>query len=158
MSIATAITNAQGKVANAYTAVSGKGGTLPATQDLSNLPTAINSITELKGQTKTVTSNGTVTPDSGYNGLTSVTVRVTATPKVSFKKAVGNSSTVREPFFYDSIKNGNTPPSGAKNASAAYTGDLPAQSTIWWYSNAIPYTYNERIYMYYSGNTITFGI
>lgn len=44
MSIATAITNAQQKVANAYTAVSGKGGTLPATQDLSNLPTAINSI------------------------------------------------------------------------------------------------------------------
>ena len=44
MSIATAIQSAQGKVANAYTAVSGKGGTLPATQDLSNLPAAINSI------------------------------------------------------------------------------------------------------------------
>ncbi len=44
MSIATAIQTAQGKVANAYTAVSGKGGTLPATQDLNNLPTAINSI------------------------------------------------------------------------------------------------------------------
>lgn len=44
MSIATAIQNAQQKVANAYTAVSTKGGTLPATQDLSNLPTAINSI------------------------------------------------------------------------------------------------------------------
>lgn len=45
MSIATAITAAQGKVANAYAAVSAKGGTLPATQNLSNLPTAINSIT-----------------------------------------------------------------------------------------------------------------
>lgn len=44
MSIATAIQNAQTRVANAYTAVSGKGGTLPATQNLSNLPTAINSI------------------------------------------------------------------------------------------------------------------
>ena len=44
MSIATAITNAQNKVANAYTAVSNQGGTLPATQDLSNLPTAINSV------------------------------------------------------------------------------------------------------------------
>lgn len=44
MSIATAIQNAQWKVANAYTAVSTKGGTLPATQNLSNLPTAINSI------------------------------------------------------------------------------------------------------------------
>ena len=44
MSIASAITAAQGKVAAAYTAISNKGGTLPATQNLSNMPTAINSI------------------------------------------------------------------------------------------------------------------
>lgn len=44
MSIASAITAAQTKVANAYTAVNSKGGTLPATQNLTNLPTAINSI------------------------------------------------------------------------------------------------------------------
>lgn len=44
MTIASAISNAQAKVADAYTAVSGMGGTLPATQNLSNLPTAINSI------------------------------------------------------------------------------------------------------------------
>lgn len=52
MSIATAITAAQGKVAAAYTAVSNKGGTLPATQNLSNLPTAINSITTGGSSTK----------------------------------------------------------------------------------------------------------
>lgn len=33
-------------------------------------------VTELKGQTKTITANGTYTPDTGYNGLTSVTVDV----------------------------------------------------------------------------------
>lgn len=33
-------------------------------------------LTELKGQTKTITANGTYTPDSGYNGFTSVTVNV----------------------------------------------------------------------------------
>jgi len=33
-------------------------------------------LTELIGQTKTVTSNGTVTPDNGYNALISVTVNV----------------------------------------------------------------------------------
>lgn len=44
MSIATAITAAQGKVADAYTAVSAKGGTLPATQNLTNLATAIGTI------------------------------------------------------------------------------------------------------------------
>ena len=77
MSISSAIQNAQQKVTNAYTAVDGKGGTLPTTQDLSNLPTAINSITELKGETKTVTpttSQQTITPSSGKNGITQVTV------------------------------------------------------------------------------------
>ena len=44
MSIASAITAAQGRVADAYTAISNKGGTLPATQNLTNMPTAINSI------------------------------------------------------------------------------------------------------------------
>ena len=44
MSIQTAIQNAQQKVANAYTAISEKGGKLPATQNLSNLPAAIESI------------------------------------------------------------------------------------------------------------------
>jgi hypothetical protein len=44
MSIATAITAAQGKVADCYTAISNKGGTLPATQNLANMPTAIGSI------------------------------------------------------------------------------------------------------------------
>lgn len=44
MSIATAIQNAQQKVADAYTAISNKGGTLPATQNLSNMPNAITSI------------------------------------------------------------------------------------------------------------------
>lgn len=44
MSIASAISNAQQRVADAYTAISNKGGTLPATQNLTNMPTAINSI------------------------------------------------------------------------------------------------------------------
>ena len=44
MSIATAITAAQGRVANAYTAISAQGGTLPQTQNLANMPAAINSI------------------------------------------------------------------------------------------------------------------
>lgn len=44
MSIASAIQNAQQKVANAYTAVSTMGGTLPSTQDLANLPAAILTI------------------------------------------------------------------------------------------------------------------
>lgn len=51
MSIATAIQNAQNKVAAAYDSVALKGGTLPATENLSNLPTAIESIPSGGGAT-----------------------------------------------------------------------------------------------------------
>lgn len=44
MSIATAIVNAQNKVAAAYTACNNKGATIPATQDLANLDDCIDSI------------------------------------------------------------------------------------------------------------------
>lgn len=44
MSIATAIQAAQQKVADAYTAASAKGATMPATQNLSNLATTISNI------------------------------------------------------------------------------------------------------------------
>lgn len=44
MTIASAITAAQGRVADCYTAISNKGGTLPATQNLSNMPATIASI------------------------------------------------------------------------------------------------------------------
>lgn len=44
MSIATAITNLQGKIANAYTAIENKGGTLPTTQNAENLSATIDGI------------------------------------------------------------------------------------------------------------------
>ncbi len=44
MSIASAISDLQGRVADAYAAISARGGTLPATQNTASLPTAISSI------------------------------------------------------------------------------------------------------------------
>lgn len=44
MTIASAIATKQQQIADSYTAVSNKGGTLPATQNLTNLATAISSI------------------------------------------------------------------------------------------------------------------
>ena len=44
MSIASAIATKQQQVVDSYTAVSNKGGTLPQTQNLTNLATAISSI------------------------------------------------------------------------------------------------------------------
>ena len=52
MSIATAIQAAQQKVADAYTAASAKGATMPATQNLSNLATTIGSISGGGGSKK----------------------------------------------------------------------------------------------------------
>lgn len=80
MSIASAITNAQNKVAAAYTSVNTMGGTLPATQNLSNLPTAISSIPT--GGSPVIsslsitptTSQQTITAPSGTDGYSPITV------------------------------------------------------------------------------------
>lgn len=87
MSIASAIQNAQGKITNAYTAVSNKGGTLPATQNLSNLPTAINSIPASSGS---IVVKKRV--DSG-SSLCNLLFEGTATP-TNYKAALNNSSDV----------------------------------------------------------------
>lgn len=68
MSIATAISNAQQKVANCYTAISNKGGTLPATQNLANMPTAIGSIPS-GGGTKYGANINCVIGDVDANGV-----------------------------------------------------------------------------------------
>lgn len=69
MSIASAITAAQGRVADCYTAISGKGGTLPATQNLANMPTAINSIPSGGGSTKYGASADTLLGDPNSSGV-----------------------------------------------------------------------------------------
>ena len=77
MSISSALQSAQQKVANAYTAILNKGGTLPATQDLSNMPNAINTISTVNNNTLTVTpttSQQTFNVSGGYTGYNPVTV------------------------------------------------------------------------------------
>ena len=71
-------------VGNAYSKVSEKGGTVPASQTVANLATAIDSIPagggapSLQSKAVTYTANGTatITPDDGYDGLSSVAVTV----------------------------------------------------------------------------------
>ena len=84
MSVQSEIDRIITAVGNAYSKVSEKGGTVPASQTVSNLATAIDSIPtgggapSLQSKSATLTSNGTVsvTPDAPYDGLSSVDVSV----------------------------------------------------------------------------------
>ena len=84
MSVQSEIDRIITAVGNAYSKVSEKGGTVPASQTVANLATAIDSIPagggapNLQSKAVTYTANGTntITPDEGYDGLSSVDVTV----------------------------------------------------------------------------------
>ena len=111
MSVQSEIDRIITAVGNAYSKVSEKGGTVPASQTVANLATAIDSIPaggapSLQSKSVTYTSNGTntITPDEGYDGMSSVDVTVNVNGggggggvghKVSFPATAKNWDMVR---------------------------------------------------------------
>lgn len=72
MTIASEITKLQSNLEDSYTAVGNKNGTIPSHQNFDNLPTAINSIEELRAQYTSyelASSGAFVHPSTGYNGI-----------------------------------------------------------------------------------------
>lgn len=129
MSIASEITRINNNIANAYTQVNAKGGTLPATQNSNNLATAISNIQT--GITPTGTTNIT------QNGVYDVTNYASADVSVS-----GGSSTT---FEYDNwIAYGTSEPS-----ASSYNYWLPVATTP--INAPLRYVDNYKVDIYFTG-------
>ena len=108
MSVQSEIDRIITAVGNAYSKVSEKGGTVPSSQTVANLATAIDSIPaggsapSLQSKSVTYTANGTatITPDAGYDGLSSVDVTVNV-----------SGGSIGEIFRGEVIPTKETPPS-----------------------------------------------
>lgn len=162
MTIASAITAAQGRVADCYTSVSTMGGTIPATQNLTNLPTAIESIptgggggdtiylknksskaTLLSGD-KVLFTLGTVGDGDTYD-FTRTLIGSTLNPPIFFDNFSLVVSDSQSGNLYSYINNEWT-----QEPSSSIYADWATYATYQCFDDAVSY-YGNVGYSYYSG-------
>ena len=85
MSISSEITRINTNIANAYTAVNNKGGTLPQTQNSSNLANAINSISNVNVQSDNNAKMKTGVTSLTLAGRNRITHYIKETPQITIR-------------------------------------------------------------------------
>ena len=159
MSIASAITTAQGRVAAAYTACNAKGATMPATQDLSNLPATIATISGGGGGGGT-TTRATASKVMSAAGNTITFTSLAGEPQawlVTPDSVTYSGSTVMSALGDSSVHNGvyttGTQHNYSSGFSASYNAGsftVTAPTGINWGAGTYSLVY------YYGGDALTF--
>ena len=126
MTIASALNDLNTDIQNARTAITNKGGTITSDGGSSQLATDIGTITELKGETKTInpsTTTQTITPSEGKNGITSATVNP-VTYSIDANIQAGNIKKDVEILGVTGTFEGGITPSGTISITANATYDV----------------------------------
>ena len=160
MSVQSEIDRIITAVGNAYSKVSEKGGTVPASQTVANLATAIDSIPSgggaprLQSKSVTYTANGTatITTDEGYDGLSSVDVTVNVSggggvETVTLKVVAGGVPIWNYTVFANGID-------GAFAISNFGTYDVVKNSMLFLYGGMMEITNLTEIYNDDAGNKL----
>lgn len=146
MSVQSEITRINGNIANAYTAVSGKGGTLPSARNSANLPAAIQSIPTGTLIEKNITQNGTYNAsDDNADGYSKVVVNVSGGGDDGYLRIGGR-------IFYDTYDDyGDNDATyrffDTNKTEITYTGDISdLENAVYYKVTGVPWF--DRFYVF----------
>ena len=158
MSIASAITTAQGRVAAAYTACNAKGATMPVTQDLSHLPDTIASISGGGGGGGTTQASASKTLAAAANSITFTGLSGEPTAWLVTPDSVTYSGSVVLSAIGDSsVHNGGYTTGSQHNYSSSFSASYSSGSFTITAPTGINFgvgTYT--LVYYYGGGALTF--
>ena len=184
MSVASEIQRIQSAKADLRTAIQAKGVTVPSSAKLDDYDTYVAAISSSPSlQSKTVapsTSQQTVTPDSGYQGLSQVTVSAVTSAidadivagniksgvnilGVTGTYAGGGTTLVPTAGDYPVVSNGGLGGGGSNLTSTGISVTIPVSGTyrFKWCAfrrnNSTSYTWSSRLYRTRSGSTTAIG-